>query len=184
MPEVDDTVLSAFLTPQKTQEICDALLRSPDPDARAIGMYIKDSVPEEYLQDDGRIEIAAEAAPGPKKVLDSAVRRATRGGRTIPQNTYAFHFQNVKNWGFALLKQFFLELRKKICGRSKTAGPLGQAANNALTTLGTAVAQFLHVTNALAMGVTVLLITNAAWIGKIALCAMTSPDQLAKYFGA
>jgi hypothetical protein len=42
------------------------------------------------------MEIAAEAAPGPKKVLDSAVRRATRGGKTIPPDTYTFTFRRIQ----------------------------------------------------------------------------------------
>lgn len=186
MPPLDDEIMSSFLTPKKVGEICDKLLHSSDPDARMVGMHIKDSLPADYLEDAGinlPIEIAAAAAPGPKRVLDSAVRHATKGGKTVPPKTFSDHFQNTKNWGLALLQEYFFELRKKICGKGKKAAVLGQAANAALAALGTTVAKFLGLTSSLGMGIAVLIITNAAWIGKIALCKMTSPEQLARYFG-
>jgi hypothetical protein len=186
MPPLDDEIMSAFLTPKKVGEICDKLLHSTDPDARMVGMYINDGLPPDYLEDAGinlPIEIAAAAAPEPKHVLDSAIRHATKGGKTLPPKTFFDHFQNAKNWGLALLQEYFFEIRKKICGKGKKPAALGQAANSALAALGTAVCKLLGLSNALGMGIAVLIITNAACIGKIALCRMTSPEELAKYFG-
>jgi hypothetical protein len=65
----------------------------------------------------------------------------------------------------------------------KKPAALGQAANSALAALGTAVCKLLGLSNAVGMGIAVLIITNAAWIGKVVLCRMTSPEELAKYFG-
>lgn len=116
MLSFDDEVMSAYLTPQKVAEICDKLLRSSNHEAHVVGMYLKDTVPEGYLEDAGiklPIEIAAAAVPGRKKVLDNAIRHATKGGRTMPPKMFVDHFQNFQNWGLAVLQEYFWELRSR-----------------------------------------------------------------------
>lgn len=185
MPPMDDEVMSTFLSPEAVGSIYDQLLSSSDPNARTLRRTIGDNLPPNYLQDAGiniPIEIEAAAAPSRKRVLDSAVRHTTKGGTTVPPKTFSKHFENSKNWGLALLQEYFSELRKKLCGKGKNPAALGQAVNAGLTALGASICKFLGVSSAVGLGIAVLVITNAAWIGKAALCKMTSPDQLTKYF--
>jgi hypothetical protein len=41
----------------------------------------------------------------------------------------------------------------------------------------------LGISNAVGTGIAVLTVINLAAIGRTALCKMTSPDELARYFG-
>jgi hypothetical protein len=185
MPPVDDEVISTFLSPEAVGSIYDQLLSSPDPNARMLRRTISDNLPPNYLHDAGinvPIEIEAAAAPSRKKALDAAVRHVTKGGTTVPHKTFSQHFENSKNWGLALLQEYFVELRKKLCGKGKTPAPLGHAVNAGLVALGASICKLLGVSSVTGLGLAVLVVTNAAWIGKVALCKMTSPDQLTKYF--
>ena len=185
MSPLDDEVMSAFLSPKNVLKISGTLLHSSDPEARMVGRYINDSLPNTYFERAGvdfPIEIAAAAAPEPEEVLDTAIRGLTKGGKTIPRKTFSDHFQNATNWGLALLQECFVELRHKICGKGKKPTALGTTANSALAALGAAVCRLLGISSPLGMGIAVLVVANAARIGKIALCKMTSSDQLAKYF--
>jgi len=185
MHPLDHEVMSAFLSPKTVGNVYDQLLSSSDSSAKMLRMTISDNLPPNYLRSAGikvPLEIEAAAAPSPKKVLDAAVRHATKGGQTVPSRTFSEHFENSKNWGLALLQELFFELRKKICGKGKAPDALGQATNAALAALGAAICKFLGISNAMGMGIAVLVFTNAAWIGKAALCRMTSPEQLTKYF--
>ena len=185
MPLLDDEVMSAFLTPKIVYEISGNLLRSSDQSARFIGTYIEDSLPDAYFRDTGidfPIMISAAAAPEPKNVLDAAIRHATKLGETIPKSAFPSRLQSTKNWGLALLQECFIELRHKICGKGKNPAPLGVTAHSALAALGTLISKLLGISNPIGMGIAVLVITNAARIGKTALCKMTTTQELAKYF--
>lgn len=185
MRPLDNDVVSAFLTPGTLGNVYDQLLSSSDPSATMLRSTISDSLPPTYLQSAGvRVprEIEAAAAPTPEKMLDVAIRHTTKGGQTVPSRTFSEHFENSKNWGLALLQECFYELRKKICGKGKTPAPMGRTTNAALATLGASICKFLGIANVMGMGIAILVVTNAAWIGKAALCRMTSPEQLTKYF--
>lgn len=182
---LDEEVVSAFLTPKNVETVYDQLFDSADSSAKMLRMSISDSLPSNYLRNAGidiSLEIEAAAAPGPKKILDTAIRHVTKGGETVPPKVFSKHFRNSKNWGLALLQEYFLELRKQVCGKTKKLAPLGQSASAALAALGTAICKFLGLSNALGMGIAVLVVTNAAWIGKVAFCKMTSPEQLTQFF--
>ena len=185
MQSLDDEIITLFLKPKNVAEINATLIRSTDSDERMIGRYIEDSLPANYFSNAGirtTIEIFAAAAPDPEQVLDAAIRDATKGGESIPSTTFNRRFKGLTNWGLALLQEYFTELREKICGKGKKPTPLGANANAALAALGAAICKLLGLSSPLGMGIAVLVVTNAARIGKNALCKMTTPQELTRYF--
>jgi hypothetical protein len=183
---LDQKVLDTFLTTKKAAEIRDGLLHSEDPDEREIGRYIADYFPFPQVKTGGPFTIgslAASVEPELEKVLDSTVRLVTKGGRTISETSFRKTLKNTTNWGLALLQRFFSELRTRVCGKGKKVSELGSHATAALSTLGVAICKLLGISASLATGVAVLTIIELAQIGKNALCKMTSPEELAHYFG-
>jgi hypothetical protein len=150
-----------------------------------IGTYIADNFPFSETEQSGPFVIeylAASAAPEPRELLNRAVRDVTKQGKTIPRN-FSPIFTKAKNWGLAVLKLMFFDLRKRICGSKKEPDPVGAKANAALTALGMAICRLLGLSNPVGTGIAVLVIICFAEVGKRALCTMTTPDELDQYFG-
>lgn len=185
MRKVDKEVLSQYLTPETVEDVYLKLGQSSDPGARALQMHLFDSLPDHYLDDAGihlPLQIEAADGPEPSRRLDSALRKATRNGATMPNKTYRDHFQKAENWGLVILQQFFFEMRTKICGRGKQAKPVGHMAKLALGALGAKVCTALGVSKDVGVGIAAVMVTNMADVGKRVLCWMTSPEELARYF--
>jgi hypothetical protein len=122
--------------------------------------------------------------PSPVEVLGATVN-AIRVGDDDPRGpTFPASENLAAMWGFAFIRELFLDIRLLICGKKKNPGPLTPKTQGLLTGLAAAISRHLGVSDPAAIGLAALVLVTIAGASKKAFCKATNPRDISVLIGS